>query len=294
MPSTIRPRIRFGDFEADTGAGELRRRGEIVRLQDLPFRLLAALLVRPGQLVTREELCTKLWGEATFVDYDAGLNTAIAKLREALADPEDAAGRAAFIETVPKRGYRFVARTEIVKNRSPSEPSERSDAGGYVRSARWRVISVATVVGVVLLASAGYAAYRSRAVSRVSIAVALFDNETGRPEFDRVAQALTDSAVVKLASDPRLAVIGNAAILRTPRPFMDLQAIRDRLHVDYIIVGQVQRTGDAVSVLTHLIRADDQTHVWVDSTPVAGADAAALGAAVADNISRAVAAKALK
>ncbi len=291
MPSTIKPRIRFGDFEADTGAGELRRRGEIVHLQDLPFRLLAALLLRPGQIVTRAELCTRLWGEATFVDCDEGLSTAIAKLREALVDPEDAAGRAVFIEAVPKRGYRFVARTEIVRDRPPSEPS---DAGEHVRSSRWRMISVATVAGVVLLASAGYAAYRSRAASRVSIAVALFDNETGRPEFDRVAQVLTDSAVAKLSSDARLAVIGNPATLRTPQPFLDLQAIRDRLHVDYIIVGQVQRTGEAVRVMTQLIRADDQTHVWMDSTPLAGADATALGAAVADDISRAVAAKVLK
>src|SRR6185295_6055182 len=98
-------RIRFGPFEADVEAGRLRRDGAQVAIQDLPFRLLAALLVRPGEVVTRAELSATLWGSATFVDAAAGLNTAVAKLREALGDQAE---QPAYIETVPKRGYRFV------------------------------------------------------------------------------------------------------------------------------------------------------------------------------------------
>src|SRR6185295_6999832 len=98
-------RLRFAEFEADPRAGELWRDGERVRIQDLPFRLLSALLERPGDLVTRAELVQRLWGGETFVDFDAGLNTAVAKLREALGDSAESPR---LIETVPKRGYRLL------------------------------------------------------------------------------------------------------------------------------------------------------------------------------------------
>ena len=94
----------------------------------------------------------------------------------------------------------------------------------------------------------------------------LFDNETGREDFDRLAQTLTDSVVLKLGGDSRLAVIGNAAILRTDRPFRDLQAIRKEVGADFIIIGQVQQKADGYRVMTHLIRAKDDAHVWVKET----------------------------
>src|SRR5262249_5269634 len=99
-------RVRFGRFEADPSSGELWRDGVLVPVQDLPFRLLMALIERPGEVVTRADLTNKLWGSETFVDAAAGLNTAIAKLRDAL---DDNAEQPQFIETVPKRGYRFIA-----------------------------------------------------------------------------------------------------------------------------------------------------------------------------------------
>src|SRR5689334_9243399 len=101
-------RLRFDSFEVDVRAGELRRDGVLVPLQDLPFRLLVALLERPGDVVTRAELTTSLWGSETFVDATAGLNTAVAKLRDALGDQPE---QSIYIETVPKRGYRFKGRT---------------------------------------------------------------------------------------------------------------------------------------------------------------------------------------
>src|SRR6476659_5548006 len=101
----MKGRISFGDFVADVTTGELRRAGTLVPVQDLPFRLLIALLERPGELVTRAELTTRLWGSDTFVDSTAGLNTAVAKLRDALGDNAD---QPLYVETVPKRGYRFI------------------------------------------------------------------------------------------------------------------------------------------------------------------------------------------
>jgi DNA-binding winged helix-turn-helix (wHTH) protein len=97
--------MKFGEFDVDERAGVLRRAGTRIKLQDLPFRLLVVLLRRAGEVVTRDELRAELWGSETFVDAEAGLNTAIAKIREALGDNAETP---AFIETLPKRGYRFV------------------------------------------------------------------------------------------------------------------------------------------------------------------------------------------
>jgi len=113
--------IRFGVFEADLAAGELRKNGSRIRLQEQPFQILTFLLERPGQVVTRQELREKLWSNDTFVDFDHSLNTAINKLREAL---KDSASTPRFIETVAKRGYRFLAPVETVNaSREPSPAS---------------------------------------------------------------------------------------------------------------------------------------------------------------------------
>ena len=112
--STAKQLIRFGPFEADLRGGELRKHGIKVKLQDLPFRLLVSLLERPGEVVTREELQAKLWPSGTFVDFERGLRTALNKLREALCD---SAAEPRFIETIPRRGYRFLA--EVEKSEPP-------------------------------------------------------------------------------------------------------------------------------------------------------------------------------
>ena len=111
MESRDRRVIRFGIFEADPTAGELRKAGRRVNLQEQPFRLLMFLLERPGEVVTRQELQGKLWGE-TYVDFEEGLNTAVRKLRDALSDSP---GSPRFIETVPRRGYRFIAPLQVTE-----------------------------------------------------------------------------------------------------------------------------------------------------------------------------------
>src|SRR5262249_39108667 len=99
---------------------------------------------------------------------------------------------------------------------------------------------------------------------QVRVAVVLFDNETGTPDFNQLAQGLTDATVTTLTAEPRLAVIGNAAVLRTTRPFRDIEKVRDALQADYIVIGQVQLLDGRVIVRTHLIRARDQAHLKVD------------------------------
>ena len=114
------PLIRFGAFEADLRAGELRKHGLKLKLQEQPFRILAMLLQRPGQVVTRDDLRKKLWDGDTFVDFDSGLNKAMNRLREALADTAE---NPRFIETLPKRGYRFIARVEKGGNIGENGPT---------------------------------------------------------------------------------------------------------------------------------------------------------------------------
>src|SRR5438309_2159693 len=108
MPAQVSAprRLTFGPYEADLQSGELRKHGTRIRLQSQPFQLLAMLLERPGELVTREEICQKLWPADTFVDFDHSLGTAINKIREVL---NDSAAEPRFIETLPRRGYRFIA-----------------------------------------------------------------------------------------------------------------------------------------------------------------------------------------
>ena len=110
-PVTAAPKFRFSVFEADVATGELRKHGVRLRLADQPFNVLIALLERPGELVTREELIKRLWPDGTFVDYDHSLNTAVNKLREVLGD---SATTPKFIQTLPKRGYRFVGSAERI------------------------------------------------------------------------------------------------------------------------------------------------------------------------------------
>jgi len=272
-------RIRFGPFEADVDTGRLRRDGAQVPIQDLPFRLLAALLERPGEVLTRAELSTRLWGSDTFVDAAAGLNTAVAKLRDALSDHAE---QPIYIETVPKRGYRFVGTIDTAT-------ATPAIAAPSFRVAWLWIAAAATILALGAVIAVG--AYRLRAGRpQTRVAVILFDNETGRPDVSRLSQGLTDATVFALAADPTLAVIGNAAVLRTPRPFRDIALVRDALHADFIVVGQVQTVDGRLLVRSHLIRAADEAHVWVNAARMEDSEAA-LQSTVSSRIAAAVASK---
>jgi DNA-binding winged helix-turn-helix (wHTH) protein/TolB-like protein len=281
----LKGRIRFGDFEADVSSGQLRRNGVLFSIQDLPFRLLTALLERPGEVVSRGELTTALWGTETFVDSAAGLNTAVAKLREALGDD---VGQPKFIETVPKRGYRFIGQIEA--ERDPSALRSEWGAKAFAeRLPRWAWLGAAAAIALLFVG-----AYQLRADrSRLRVAVILFDNETGRPEMGRFAQSLTDAVVTELAGQPELAVIGNAAVLRTARPFRDIGRVRDAVNADYIVIGQVQSRDDSTIVRAHLIRARDESHVWVGVAQLSDIGEAGLQADVAGRVRTAIEQKAL-
>lgn len=256
-------RVQFDRFVADLNTGEVWRDGARLPLQDLPFRVLAVLLDRPGDLVTREELVARLWGPETFVDAEAGLNTAVAKLRQALRTGAD---DGTLIETIPRRGYRLTANVErvVATPESASFPERPREFSPSKRP--WTMAALALAVLSTLATTAYVVIGREKPIR---IAVALFDNETGRSELDPFAQRLTDITVAALTSNQRLTVIGNAAVLRTTRPFRDVELIRATLDADFVIVGQVQAPDEKLRVVAHVIRATDQSHVSIAVIPAA-------------------------
>jgi DNA-binding winged helix-turn-helix (wHTH) protein/TolB-like protein len=256
---------RFGLFEFDARSGTLTREGAPVRLQPQPARVLALLIDRAGDVVTREELRTSVWGEATFVDFERGLNFCIAQIRSALGDSADSPR---FIETVPRRGYRFIAPVRSASETTAPPEAAPPDLVAPVSRTGWlRKQWVAAAVGAAAVAVVAVVALRPAAVGDgpVRVAVVPFDNETGSTEFDRIASGVADATVARLAAGDRagrIAVIGNAAILRRPRAFRDLKAIGEELRAEYVVLAQVKSEGERVRVIAHLIRTADQAHVW--------------------------------
>jgi DNA-binding winged helix-turn-helix (wHTH) protein/tetratricopeptide (TPR) repeat protein len=200
--------LRFGVFEADVRAGELRKQGVRIKLQEQPFHVLTVLLQRPGDVVTREELRSQNWPADTFVDFDNSLNTAINKLREALGDSAD---NPRFIETLPRRGYRFIAPVTGV------DGTGRATAGGgaVAPTSSWKIV---VTVGVVMLAAgtAGGLLWRARQAQRLTerdtIVLADFDNRTGDAAFD---DALKQALAVELWQSPFLNILSDRKVSET-------------------------------------------------------------------------------
>jgi DNA-binding winged helix-turn-helix (wHTH) protein/TolB-like protein len=246
--------VRFGRFEFDTQALELKRDGVPVRLQPQPAQVLAVLLERAGTVVPRDELRQLIWGKETHVDFDQGLNYCVAQVRTALGDSGEASQ---FVRTIPKRGYQFIA--PILQQSALTPP-------GPVPEPRKAPVPAWAVAAGVLLAAAGVlaAALWLRAAP-VNIAIARFDNETGLGEMTAFSDGLTDMVVAQLTTEAgsRFGIIGNAAALRKPREERDLKALGTSLNAGYVVLGQVQKSSGGIRVLAHLIRLPDQTHVAV-------------------------------
>lgn len=211
-------RVRFGAFEADLRSGELYKHGIRLKLQDQPFQVLAFLLGRPGDVVTREELRATLWPADTFVDFDTGLNSAIKKLRDVLAD---SAEKPRYIETLPRRGYRFIARVENANPAVSVPPQERLTvvplrAAPSARNKRWLVPAVVAAALAVLAAVTAWRIFFSRPVLTEADTILLgsFVNKTGDPIFDN---SLDKALEVKLTESPFLSLLPEADVRATMR-----------------------------------------------------------------------------
>src|SRR6266852_7145378 len=214
-------RVRFATFEVDLRSGELHKQGIKIKLHDQPFQVLAALLEHPGELVTREHLHQKLWPADTFVDFDVGLNSAIKRLRDALGD---SAEEPRYIETLPRRGYRFIARVENGNGDLPASAAVEIHlapilpAGPTPELWNKRRFVVTAGVGAVLIiaAIASWRVFFARpALAETDvILLASFVNKTGDPIFDN---SLDKALEVKLTESPFLSLFPEADVRETMR-----------------------------------------------------------------------------
>ena len=286
-PATV---LRFGVFELDTDSGELRRHGLKIRLPDQSFQILKELLSRPGEVVSREELRRVLWSTDTFVEFEAGLNSAVRKLREAL---DDSADNPRFVETVPRRGYRFIAPVSVPAVemvRVPLQPSPAaappfsagpaavvvplaeavaSQPGRLGLTAR-RAAGVLIVLCAVILAAAGAAmnqrgnpSRRDAAVEPIRAFLVLpFENLTGDAAQNYFVDSVTDAVTVNLAQVEGLDVISRTTALQYRQTAKRLSEIGRELPVNGIVSGTVVRSGAGVRITAQLGRVATDRVEW--------------------------------
>ena len=272
---------RFGIFEFDSNSGELRKHARPVSLERQPSRVLGILIARAGELVSREELRESVWGD-TRVDFDRGLAYCLSQIRGALGDRSD---NPTFIQTFPKRGYKFIAPVTVDGAVAVHSAREADLKVSTTRVRQWYIL--AAVAGVLLVATAWF--FVNNRDDAVLVAVSIFDNETGVPEYDRPIAGLSDLVVASLANlDPdRLAVIGNADVLRRPRNIRNLKAVAEGVGADYVLLGQLQRGEKGLRFITHFIRLRDMAHLKANRLYLSGDGLSGLEAAVVGEFERA-------
>jgi TolB-like protein/DNA-binding winged helix-turn-helix (wHTH) protein len=243
--------FRFGAFEVDLRSGELRKRGIRLSLQEQPLRILAALLTHPGEIVTREELCARLWPHGTFVDFEHSLNAAVRRLRVTLGD---AADTPRFIETVHRRGYRFLA---------------------------WGNASYAHSVkpGV-------------KPCARSRLAVLPFVSFGDEPRGSGFNDGLTEETIIQIARlcSAQVGVIARTSVMRRAGVGQSAAETGSALGADYLLEGSIRRECERVRIVAQLIESHEETHLWAATYDRMVTDALTVQMEVADAIARGVAA----
>jgi TolB-like protein/DNA-binding winged helix-turn-helix (wHTH) protein/Flp pilus assembly protein TadD len=302
----LRRRFRFGVFELDPTAGELRKHGSRVRLQEQPLQVLAMLLEHRGEVVTREELQTRVWSADTFVDFDHGLNKAINKIREAL---NDSATSPRFVETVARRGYRFLADVQVVDAAAagraepegqpgpaaePLESSRLSSAPQLPEHRRWSrswrttVLAMALVLLVAALATWKVLSRSHPSPVIRSIAVLPMESLSNDASQDYFADGMTDELISDLGQISALRVISRTSVMTYKHARKALPQIARELDVDAVVEGTVFHSGNHMRITVQLIDGATDRHLWSRSYEHESRDALALqnevARAIADQI----------
>jgi TolB-like protein/DNA-binding winged helix-turn-helix (wHTH) protein/Tfp pilus assembly protein PilF len=276
-------RVRFGVFELDLSTGELRSAetpdpNNKVVLREQVFQVLRMLVEREGKIVTREEIKSRLWADDTVVDFDQSINATIKTLRRALGDSAD---NPRYIETLARRGYRLMLPIEYLDlaprsalEKDPQRPEQPSveisgQAPGvhrHIKPRWWKTALVA--VSAVILVGAGYISWRhfrsTAPRGKVMLAVLPFENLTGDPDKEYLADGLTEETISQLGRlDPeRLGVIARTSVMGYKHKDERLDQIGHDLSVQYVLENSLRESGDHIRLTAQLIQVRDQTHLW--------------------------------
>jgi len=272
--------VRFADFELDLRSGEIRRNGIAQKLQPQPTRILTILVNRVGEVVTRQELAQEVWGSQTFVDFEQGLNFAIRQIRTVL---DDDANDPKFIETLPKRGYRFIGEV----SRAVEESNDYESLAAVLSSAdlitapatlpsappayalpRYGFLLAALAI-IAVVFGLGWERLRHSTASADaghlrSVAVLPLSNLSNDSEQEFFSDGITDEMITELAKVPNLRVISHTSVQRYKGTKLSLQEVAQELHADAVIEGSVIRSGDRVRITAQLIDARTDQHLWAE------------------------------
>ncbi len=279
-------------------SGELRRQGLKIRLQDQPFRLLVLLLDHPGEVVTRDKVRETLWPADTNVDFDHGVNTAVRKLREALGD---SAETPRYVETIARRGYRFIAPVAPLPTAQAAHSADAARATLLPSPAACPPTSARRVLiltSVVVICAAALVAYRvlsrprptPRSGRRLTLAVLPFDNLSGDADQEYLSDGLTEEMITQLGrlEPDRLRVLARSSTWKFKRADRDIGRLRRELGTDYVLEGSVRRAGERVRITAQLVQVDDQSQVWAKIYERDLRDVLILQSEVAEAVTRAI------
>ncbi len=303
--------VRFGVFEADLGSCELRKQGRRLKLQTQPCQVLKLLLEHPGEVVSREEFRKRLWPEDTFVDFDHGLNTAMRRLREVL---NDSPGNALFIETLQRRGYRFIAPVAVVRTveevvdpapppMMPPEflvPEAAPVLVGALSPSRrtgWRFASAvggSLILGSVVGLAAGWllmrypsnAEVKSKPLQVRSLAVLPLENIAATPGQEYLADGMTDELIASLTKIRSLRVASRTSSMGYKGTRKPLSEIARELNVDAVVEGTVQRSGGVIRITAELVQTSSDRALWAETYENKSDDILALEQQVASAVVR--------
>lgn len=256
--------VRFGDFDLDPRTGELRRDGISLNLPPQPAKILVLLVERAGEVITRSELAEQVWGEDTFVNFDQGLNFAVRQIRAALGDDSETPR---FIETLPKRGYRFIA--PVSKDEVTAAVAPLVGQSSQLRKSAWRVpvaLVAALAIGLGLIFA--WSQFRERRLNsnRIeSLAVLPLHNLSRDPEQEYFCDGMTDELITELAKVSTFRVISHTSVERYKETKRTLGDIAHELGVDAVVEGTIMRSGDHVRITAQLIDARSDKHLWAES-----------------------------
>jgi TolB-like protein/DNA-binding winged helix-turn-helix (wHTH) protein len=291
--------VKFGVFEVDLEDGELRKSGVRQKLGGQPFQVLQVLLEHPQEIVSREQLQQRIWPRDTFVDYDLALKKAVVRIREVLGDSAESPR---FIETIPRRGYRFIA--PLNGNGSAGGPTDLPVETPPASSRRSRFgfqVGLMSALGAMVVLFAILAFVPSDSWRRLlgkpaapeirSLAVLPLESLSGDPAQEYFSDGMTDALITDLAQIGSVKVISRTSIMRYKKTDKPLPDIARELAVDGIVEGTVQRSGDRVRITAQLIRGPSDKHLWANSYERDVSDVFMLEREVAGDIARQVQAR---